>query len=170
MASPYLSQIMMFGGNFAPRGYALCNGQTMAISQNAALFSLLGTTYGGNGTSTFQLPNLQGRAPIHFGTSTAGIGYVLGQTGGEESHTLSLNELPNHTHMLNANKSAGNAVLGSGNLPAAPAEKAYNATPTVSLSSASIASLGGNQPHSNQQPFLVVTFCIALQGVFPSRN
>jgi microcystin-dependent protein len=173
MATPYLGQIKVVAFNFAPRSYALCNGQILSIAQNAALFSLLGTTYGGNGINTFALPNLQSRAPIHSGTLIGGANYTLGQTGGEETHTLTLSEMPTHTHEL-----PGLAVPATAGGPGANAKFAIAATnpyrtssaTTVSMKTGAVAAAGGSQPHTNRQPFLAINFIIALQGVFPSRN
>jgi microcystin-dependent protein len=181
VASPYTSEIRMMAFNFAPRGWALCNGQTLAIQQNQALFALLGTTYGGNGTSTFQLPNLQGRIPLHMGT-----GFVEGQTAGEVSHTLTLQEMPNHTHLVAAKNAQADldatgttpgptVVLAQGAASTTPVKdvQIYGTLPINSggnFAQGAISMAGGNQPHPNQQPYLVVNFCIALQGIFPSRN
>lgn len=152
--------------NFAPKGWALCNGQTLPINQNQALFSLLGTTYGGNGQTTFQLPNLQGRIPMHFGG-----GFALGQVGGETAHTVIINELPQHTHGVTASGNAANASTAPGNFFANGNQPAYNSAPNGSLMLASsVVSQGGNQPHNNMSPYLTLNFCIALQGIFPSRS
>ncbi|HEX7850383.1 MAG TPA: tail fiber protein [Sphingomonas sp.] len=177
MAQPYVAEIKMFGGNFAPRGYALCNGQIVAISQNTALFSLLGTTYGGNGTSTFALPNMQGRAPVHQGNG-AGIDPVsLGEMAGETSVTLNTSNLPQHTHPISG------AVIASSNPGETPASNTLftNSAPNqlyatslgtgaLNLASQSITMAGGSQPHNNAQPYLAVTFIIAMEGIFPARN
>ena len=168
MAEPFLSEIRVMSFGYAPRGWAECNGQLLPINQNQALFSLLGTTYGGNGQTTFALPNLQARTPVH-----AGAGFALGQAGGEPAHTLVAAEMPQHTHTFAASTSAtggtatpNNAYLGGGNNVYAAA----NAGTTTPLTAASIASVGSGQPHQNMQPFLALNFCIALQGIFPSRN
>jgi microcystin-dependent protein len=168
MAEPYLGEIRIFGFGFAPTGWALCNGQTVSISQNAALFAIIGTFYGGNGTSTFQLPNLQGSVPMHQGT-LGGNTYVIGEVGGETSHTLSLNEYPTHNHSISGETGArtvsapGGAVLASGDI--------YGlGPPTGTLASQAVGIAGGSQPHQNMQPYLAMNFCIALQGIFPSRN
>ncbi len=170
MAEPFLGEIRMVSFNFAPRGWALCNGQLLPINQNQGLFSLLGTTYGGDGRVNFALPNLQGRTPRHVGS-----GATQGQVSGEQAHTLSISELPTHTHVLNA-LSAANAP-GNVNNPSgaflsvsAPAE-IYNSAGNpqlVALSASTVANTGGSQAHLNMQPFLVIGFCIALQGIFPS--
>jgi microcystin-dependent protein len=174
MASPFLAEIKMFAGNFAPRGYAFCNGQILSIAQNTALFSLLGTTYGGNGQTTFALPNLQGRVPIHPGQGAGLSQYDLGQMGGVETVTLSQNEIPAHTHSLRVNGAAGTDGVPATNqvLAASTArDKLYSSSaPTTTLSPQAIATVGGSQPHTNVQPYLAVNFIIALQGIFPSRN
>jgi microcystin-dependent protein len=171
MAEPFISEIRMMSFGYAPQGWAQCNGQTLPINQNQALFSLLGTTYGGNGQTNFQLPNLQGRTPIHSGN-----GFTLGQTGGEQNHTLAINEIPAHTHMLSAiapSNNSTNTNLTSNTFlsNSAPAEMYTNnpksLTPAIS---GTLASVGGSQGHPNMQPYLVINFCIALQGIFPSQN
>ncbi|MDR3386535.1 MAG: tail fiber protein [Rudaea sp.] len=173
MSQPFLGQIGIFAFNFAPTGWALCNGQTLPIQQNAALFSILGTTYGGNGTTTFQLPNLQSRTPIAWGNGSGLTPRVIGQVGGEENHTLLLTELPVHTHTLQAASAAATTGLPAGNALAVPASVPVyraGATTTVTLNPASIGPNSGGQPHTNIQPYAVVNFCIALVGIFPSRN
>ncbi|GMA15239.1 phage tail protein (plasmid) [Deinococcus metallilatus] len=165
MAEPFLSEIRIMSFNFAPRGWALCNGQLLPINQNQALFSLLGTTYGGDGRTTFALPNLQGRVPIH-----AGSGHTLGERGGEEAHTLSLAELPAHTHALNAASSNGSASAPANAFLGAFSGGYQTAAPSTSLHPASVTGAGGSQPHENRQPFLTLTYCIALQGIFPTPN
>jgi microcystin-dependent protein len=181
MSSPYLAQILMFGGNFAPKNYALCNGQTLSIQQNQALFSLLGTTYGGNGTNTFALPNLQSSLPLSWGQGTGLSGYNLGQTGGSASVTLNQSTIPTHNHTFNTTRSAASsAAIGSGsNLPAKPtvttnaSAYATGSSPALALGAMAAAACGiagGNQPHTNLMPSLCITFAIALNGVFPSRN
>jgi microcystin-dependent protein len=163
---PFLSEIRIMSFAFPPKGWALCNGQILPINQNQALFSLLGTTYGGDGVRTFGLPNLQGRVPMHMGGS-----FTLGQNGGEQSHTLSLSELPQHLHSVAASSTAtngtaspnGNYLGGGNNVYHTP----QNPTP---LTAATVANVGGSQPHENMSPYLVLNFCIALQGIFPSRN
>src|SRR5215472_3584653 len=162
MAEPYLGGIRMFGGNFAPSGWALCNGQLMAISQNAALFAILGTTYGGNGVQTFALPDMQGRVPIHWGNGAGLSPYVVGQNGGTENVTLLANQMPQHTHMVNVDGGGGGKNSPSGNFPgtvsANAAEKIYSAGPTnATMAPTAIAIAGGSQPHANLQPFLCVT-------------
>jgi microcystin-dependent protein len=165
MAEPFLSEIRIFSFNFAPKGWALCNGQLLPINQNQALFSLLGTTYGGNGQTTFALPNLQGRTPIHVGQ-----GHTLGEQGGEQTHTLSISELPTHVHRLSGTNTNGavnnpnNAVIGAVNNMFSPTGSLVAFDPT------SISNVGGSQAHQNMQPFLTLNFSIALQGIFPSQN
>jgi microcystin-dependent protein len=174
MATPFLAEIKMFGGNFAPIGYALCNGQLLAISQNSALFSLLGTTYGGNGQTTFGLPDLRGRVPIHAGSGPGLTPYVLGEIAGTESVTLLQSQMPAHNHLVEANSSAGTATAPSTTLVLAAStarDKVYStAAPNTTLSPAAIGVAGSSQPHNNIQPYLVVNFIIALQGIFPSHN
>jgi len=165
---PFLGEIRMFGGNFAPVGWATCDGQILSIAQNTALFSLLGTTYGGNGQTTFALPDLRGRVSVHQGGS-----FVLGQTGGSETVTLTTTNLPAHTHAANA-AAAGTALSPAGHYWAAdPGENVapYAAAPDGKvMSGAAIHTQGGSQPHENMQPFLAITFIIALSGVYPSRS
>ena len=169
MGTPYLAEIRITSFAFAPRGWALCNGQLLAINQNQALFALLGTQYGGDGRVNFALPNLQGRAPMHFTGA-----HPIGQAAGEESHTLTAGEMPTHVHALRASgkvaaSSSPNggvlAAVGRGGTPAYAA-----AGSLVALNPASIAASGGSQPHENRPPWLAVNFIIALQGIFPSRN
>ena len=174
MAEPFIGEIRMFGGNFAPKGWQLCNGQLLSISQFSALFSILGTSFGGNGTTNFQLPNMQGRVPIHQGTGAGLSPYVLGEQGGTELVTLNYNQMPLHTHLVNA-VSGGGQTSPSNNFPGAVSssatEKIYSAGPgNVTMAGSMIANAGGNQPHANIQPILCVTFIIAITGIFPSRN
>jgi microcystin-dependent protein len=164
MSTPYLSEIKICAFNFAPKGWALCNGQLMPINQNQALFALLGTTYGGDGRVNFALPNLQGRAPMHVGG-----GFVLGQSAGEEAHTLIASEMPAHTHVLSGTAATGKSAAPAGNTLAA-ARSAYGESANAQLLATTIAPAGGSQPHENRPPFLVVNFVIALQGIFPSPN
>ena len=168
MAEPFLSEIRIFSFNFAPKGWALCNGQLLPINQNQALFSLLGTTYGGDGRVNFALPNLQSRTPIHMGG-----GNTLGENGGEQAHTLSISELPTHVHGLNGTTAAASQIIpGAALLGATAATDPIYGNPSslVSMDPSSIASVGGSQAHLNMQPFLVLNFSIALQGIFPSQN
>jgi microcystin-dependent protein len=165
MSEPFLSEIRIVSFSFAPRGWAFCNGQLLPINQNQALFSLLGTTYGGDGRVNFALPNLQGRTPIHVGS-----GHTLGERGGEQAHTLSIAELPTHNHTVQASSSVGNTP-GPSNAVLASASNVYRmADNLTSLSPTEVTNVGGSQAHLNMQPFLVLNFCIALQGIFPSPN
>ncbi|MBI3853091.1 MAG: phage tail protein [Verrucomicrobia bacterium] len=172
MAEPFLSEIRLMSFGFAPKGWALCNGQLLPINQNQALFSLLGTTYGGDGRVNFALPNLQGRVPIHVGN-----GHTLGENGGEQSHTLTIDEMPAHTHVPTASLDTGanpsqppftpnpgnNFLGGANNVYAGPAN-------LTTLRPDAVTNVGGSQAHLNMQPFLTISFCIALQGIFPSQN
>jgi microcystin-dependent protein len=172
MSEPFLGEIRMAGFNFAPRGWAFCNGQLLMIAQNTALFSILGTTYGGNGTTTFGLPNLQGRSPMGWGQGPGLSNRVLGETGGEETHTLTLNEMPAHPHTLNATGATGTTGT-PGNTVTLAATSGANVyrpdTNTVAMG-AGLTPSGTNLPHDNRQPCLAVSFIIALQGIFPARN
>lgn len=164
MSEPFLSEIRMMSFVFAPRGWALCNGQLLPINQNQALFSLLGTTFGGDGRVNFALPDLRSRVPIHVGS-----GHTLGERGGEQAHTLSIAELPTHTHVLNGTTNTGNTPLPTNNILADSPSQLYAAPGNLtSLSPASVTNTGGSQAHLNMQPFLTISFCIALQGIFPS--
>jgi microcystin-dependent protein len=173
MSEPFLGQVCTFGFNFAPRGWAFCNGQILPIAQNTALFSLLGTTYGGNGTTTFALPNLQSRVPVHFGTGAGLSNYALGQQGGTETNTLIVNQLPAHSHPLTAHGEDANSTNPSNNRPAAatgsPPPSIYsNAAADTNMQPT--GNTGSNQPIGNIQPYLALNFCIALEGIYPSRN
>ena len=175
MSNPFLAEIRIFTGNFAPKGWALCDGQLMAISQNTALFSLLGTTYGGNGTSNFALPNLQGCAPMQAGQGPGLSLRDLGETAGEQTVTLLQTEMPGHSHGAMAATSGGqpgpgNNAWGSGLKTAAPLYAASNAPSNVQMNAFALSIAGGSQPHNNLMPFLGLTFIIALQGVFPARS
>lgn len=151
---------------FPPKGWALCNGQLLPINQNQALFSLLGTTFGGDGRVNFGLPDLRGRVPVHVGS-----GFTLGQRGGEQAHTLSIGELPTHPHVLNGTSSTGTVIVPNGNLLATTANQLYRqADAPVAMNATAISNTGGSQAHLNMQPFLTISFCIALQGIFPSPN
>jgi microcystin-dependent protein len=166
MAEPFLSEIRMMSFVFPPKGWALCDGQLLPINQNQALFSLLGTTYGGDGRVNFGLPNLQGRVPIHMGQ-----GHTLGERGGEQAHTLSISEIPTHTHVANASSNDGAVIIAVGNLLARSASQLYiQPTNLGAMSAATVANVGGSQAHLNMQPFLTLSFCIALQGIFPSQT
>lgn len=167
MSSPFIGEIRMFAGNFAPVGWAFCNGALIPISENDALFNLIGTTYGGDGQSTFALPNLQSRVPVHVGP-----GFVLGQTGGVETVTLTTNQIPSHTHAPLCNSGPGNQQSPSNGVWAAPTTGTMysNAAPTLPMAAGAIGSEGGSQPHDNMVPFLVVNFIISMFGVFPSQT
>jgi microcystin-dependent protein len=165
MAEPFLSEIRIMSFNFAPKGWALCNGQLLPINQNQALFSLLGTTFGGDGRVNFALPDNRGRVPIHVGS-----GHTLGERGGEQAHTLSIAEIPTHTHVVNANSSNATTPIAIANLLAAANNLYAPATNLTSLSPTMVTNVGGSQAHLNMQPFLTLTFCIALQGIFPSAT
>jgi microcystin-dependent protein len=167
MSEPFLSEIRIFSFSFAPKGWAFCNGQILPINQNQALFSLLGTTYGGDGRVNFALPNLQGRVATHMGD-----GLVLGERAGEQAHTLVVSEMPQHSHLASCNKIGGNSTSPAAALPAFNGDVAtYAAAPGgIALAPATVHSVGGNQPHENMSPYLVLNFCIALQGIFPSQN
>ncbi len=164
---PFLGEIRMVSFNYAPRGWALCNGQLLPINQNQALFSLLGTTFGGDGRVNFALPDLRGRVPIH-----AGGGHTLGERAGEEAHTLSIAEVPTHQHVLNASTSDANSPSPTGNVFAKSGGNQFYgpASNLVSLIPGTVANIGGSQAHLNMQPFLTINFCIALTGIFPSQN
>jgi microcystin-dependent protein len=177
MSEPFLAEIKMVGFNFAPRRWAFCDGQILPINQNQSLYSLLGTTYGGDGRTTFALPGLRGRTPIHVGQD-GGASHTLGSKGGEESHFLSVAEMPAHDHVAQASTNdatlgnpaggtgAGNNVLAKANIDM---YRQHDATTQTDLNAGMIGTVGG-QPHNNMQPYLAVNFCIALQGLFPSRN
>jgi microcystin-dependent protein len=164
MAEPYLGEIRIFGFQFPPKGWALANGQLLSIQQNTALFSILGTTYGGNGTSNFALPNLQGTSPIHTGN-----GFNLGAKAGEANHQLTIAEIPAHTHQVKGSANAADQSSPANNFWA-QGNNAYNSVFTGVMSPAAIAKAGQSQPHNNMPPYLVLNFAIALQGIFPSRN
>jgi len=163
MATPFIGEVKMVAFNFPPKGWAFCNGQILAINQNQALFSILGTTYGGNGQTTFALPNLQGRVPLHMGN-----GFTEGQVGGAASVTLTSNQA-GHGHAVNATASA-TTNTAAGNFPATSGNNIYGASPDSTMNPTIVGQAGGSQAHSNLQPYLVVNFVIALTGIFPSRN
>jgi microcystin-dependent protein len=179
MSAPFLGEIRAFGFNFAPKGWAMCNGQLLSIAQNTALFSLLGTVYGGNGVSTFALPDLRGRASVNQGQGPGLTNYTIGTALGTETVTLNTNQIPQHNHLWAANNGASDAPSPLGNF-LAPAKIPTTNTPvptyapfggaTVPLATNMLANTGGNQAHQNMQPYLVVTYGIALSGIFPSRN
>lgn len=167
MAQPYVGEIRMFAGNFAPAGWMFCDGQLLPISENETLFQLIGTTYGGDGQSTFALPDLRGRLPVHFGN-----GFVLAETGGAEEITLTVNQIPAHNHPFGANDASGSGTSPAGSVPARNASvDAYSTDTSVGLSSLNagmIVATGGSQPHNNFAPYLCVAFIISLFGIFPS--
>jgi len=166
MAEPFLSEIKIVSFNFPPKGWAFCNGQLLPINQNQALFSLLGTTYGGDGRVNFGLPNLQGRTPVHEGD---GIG--LGELGGEASHTLSVSEIPSHNHSANGSGATSTVATPGSNFWGNAGLASYStATPNATMGATALGNAGGNQPHNNLQPYLVLNMIIALQGIFPSQN
>lgn len=175
---PFLGEIRMFCGNFAPRGWALCNGQLLPIAQNSALFSILGTTFGGNGQTTFGLPDLRGRTPVHPGQGPGLSPYDLGQSAGSESITLLQTQIPAHTHVVNASNVAATATTASGNVPAtvtpprgqSTIPTTYGPTADTAMNPNMIGPAGNSQPHGNIQPYLCVNFIIATQGIFPTRN
>lgn len=177
MSTPFMAQVEIFSFNFAPKGWTQCNGQLLPINQNQALFSLLGTTYGGDGRVNFGLPDLRSRIPISFGA-----GFTQGQRGGEEAHTLITSEMPAHIHVVNVDGSAGainkpatSTVFGTSSGVSSTGQQlainAYSsASPGITLDQRTISNNGGSQPHTNLQPYLTLNFCIALQGIFPSQN
>jgi microcystin-dependent protein len=170
VSTGYIGEIRLFAGNFAPAGWAFCEGQVMPIASNDTLFNLIGTTYGGDGVSTFGLPDLRGRVPIHQGTNRQGTFYVQGQRAGVESVTLTTAQIPGHTHPVSASTANGTQA-GPGNKVLASGIPMYvTDTPDQTLNAASVRPSGGNQPHENRQPFLCVSFIISLFGVFPSQN
>src|SRR5262252_5108228 len=163
MSTPFLAEIKIISWNYAPKGWAFCNGQLLPINQNQALFSILGTTYGGDGRVNFGLPDLRGRTPVHVGS-----GIILGQKGGETAHTLIMSEMPSHTHQVLASTAAANQGQPTGNFWSATGS--YGGASNASMNPATITNAGGSQPHQNMCPYLVINFIIALQGIFPSRN
>ena len=177
MSEPFISEIKLVSFNFAPKGWTFCNGQLLPINQNQALFALIGTFYGGNGQSNFQLPNLQARIPMHMGN-----GFTLGQQGGEEAHTLTTSEIPGHIHPVNAvvNGTTGGTNVPSNSVELANAYTSQNppqlsnlystSAPGASLAPGTVGNTGASQPHENRMPFLVLNYVIALQGIFPSQN
>jgi microcystin-dependent protein len=174
MSTPFLGEIKIISWNFAPKGWAFCNGQFLPINQNQALFSILGTTYGGNGQTTFALPDFRGRAPYHVGN-----GMTLGERGGEAAHTVNVSEMPAHTHLPNASNASGNLVfpatispVATHNIWAVSSQNPYSAPSgnLTSMNAGCVSNTGGSQPHENRQPYSVLNFIIALQGIFPSRN
>jgi microcystin-dependent protein len=166
MAEPFIGEVKIIGFNFAPKGWAFCNGQLLSINQNQALFSLLGTTYGGNGVTTFALPNLQGRTPLHTGS-----GFGLGQASGEEAHTVTPSEMPAHSHAPRAASNTANATSPVGNVWAATgAYTGFAGSADEAMSAQLVSTVGGGQAHPNLSPYLVLNFVIALIGIYPSRD
>jgi microcystin-dependent protein len=176
MSEPFLGEIRMFAGNFAPKGWAFCNGQVLSIAQNTALFSILGTTYGGNGQTTFALPELQGRVPMHWGQGPGLTPRTLGESSGSESVTLVSTQIPAHTHSLSASSTQGDQPSPDGNVPAVTVDtngqllNGYSAVENVRMANTSVGLYGGSQPHENMQPYQCVSFIIALEGIYPSRS
>ena len=174
MAEPYVGQIIMFGGNFAPKNYALCAGQLMAIAQNTALFSLLGTYYGCDGRTTFGLPDLQGRGPIHVGQGNGLSPRTIGEVGGTENVTLVTTQIPSHNHVVNATDNSASQQSPVNHIPAAEGSGQFavysDQNPNASMSVQSIGITGGSLPHNNMQPYQVINYCIALYGIFPPRD
>ena len=164
MGTPFIGEIKIVSFNFAPKGWAMCNGQLLPINQNQALFSILGTTYGGNGQTNFALPDFRGRVPVHTGN-----GVVLGERAGEEAHVLTIGETPTHTHIMSASSLPASLGDPAGHYLAAN-DGGFSATPNTAMSAGALSSFGGSQPHQNMQPFLVLNIVIALTGIFPSRN
>lgn len=170
---PFIGEVKLFAGNFAPRGWAFCEGQLLPISQNSSLFAILGTTYGGDGRTTFALPDLRGRTAIGPGNGPGLSSYREGQKGGVEHVTLNASQMPTHNHTIRAVTSAGNSTTPTNHVLADSAafdDEFSNATPNTSMSSAMVTNAGGNQSHENRQPFLAIYYIIALQGIFPSRS
>lgn len=165
MAEPFIGEIRMFPFGFAPRGWAECNGQILSIQTNQALFAIIGTTYGGDGRTNFALPDLRGRVPVHPGNEIA-----FGQRGGEQNHTLSQNEMPAHTHQAMAYSAASTSNQPEGNAWAQTLSGSYTESADTTMSAGALVTAGNGQPHENMQPYNVVTFCIAISGIFPSRN
>ena len=170
MSTPFLGEIRIFPYNFAPRGWAFCQGQILAIAQNTALFSLLGTTYGGNGQTTFALPDLRGRVAMSSGQGPGLSNYVIGELSGTETVTLNSTQMPAHNHLLNGSNNDATDSAPQGNVPAVIPSGGYTATPNTQMNPGAVTNAGGSQPHGNLQPFLILNFCIALNGIFPSRN
>ena len=172
MGQPYVGEIRMFAGNFAPNGWMFCEGQSLPISENDVLFQLLGTTYGGDGEETFNLPNLASRIPIHMGTGTSGTTYQIGEAAGVESVTLTANQTPTHTHAMIASQDVGTSPQPDGNILAQNASVTLYkvAAPVTPLAAAAVGVSGGSQPHDNMVPFLCINFIISLFGVFPSQT
>jgi microcystin-dependent protein len=171
MAQPYVGEIRMFAGNFAPAGWAFCSGQVMPISENDVLFTLIGTTYGGDGQETFALPNLQSRLPIHMGTGSSGTTYQIGESGGVESVTLSTQQIPSHTHPFIVSGDSGSQSNPGGAVPGTGITVYRASQPAnVPMNAAAVTNAGGSQPHDNMQPFLCINYIISLFGVFPTQT
>lgn len=172
MSEPFLAEVRIVAFNFAPRGWAFCDGQILPINQNQSLYSLLGTTYGGDGRTTFALPDIRGRSPIHVGRAD-GAEHLLGEKSGEETHTITVNEMPQHDHILRATSVDGNQVNPVGHILARTVSLLYRQNPPTigaNIQTSTITNVGGGQAHDNMQPYLALNYCIALQGLFPSRN
>lgn len=165
MSEPFIGEIRAFPYGFAPRGWALCNGNLLPIPQNQALFSILGTTYGGDGRTTFALPNLQGRVPVHPGN-----GIMQGQASGEEAHALAISEMPAHNHRAVGSSGAASTKVAAGNVWATTQNLLYSDTPGTQMSPQALGTAGNSQPHGNMQPYLVLSYCIAIVGIYPSRD
>ncbi len=171
MSSPYIGEIRMFGGNFAPVGWAFCNGALIPISENDTLFNLLGTTYGGDGQQTFALPNLQSRVPMHMGTGPNGQSFVIGEMAGEETVTLTTSQIPSHTHVPQASSNSGTQTSPAGNVWANSTNLPYSQNaPSAAMAPQAISNDGGSQPHDNMIPFLAINFIISLFGIYPTQN
>ncbi len=171
MSSPFVGEIRIFGGNFAPQGWAFCNGQLMSISENDALFALIGTTYGGDGQTTFSLPDLQGRLPMHMGTGPGLSTRTIGEQGGVETVTLSVNQIPAHSHAPQAVSASGNQSTPQNGVWAGVAASVYTSNPPNTAFNATLGGIsGGSQPHENLMPFLAVSFIISLFGIFPTQQ
>jgi len=166
MAEPFMGEIRLMSFVFPPKGWTLCNGQFLPINQNQGLFALLGTQYGGNGQTTFALPDLRGRVPIH-----QGAGFTIGEVGGQQAHTITVSEMPQHTHTVQATTSTGDVAVPTSNLLADSPSQLYGAAANLTpLDPSGVTTNGGSQPHENMQPFLTISFCICLIGIFPSQN
>ena len=169
MGQPFVGEIRMFGGNFAPVGWMMCEGQTIPITENEVLFQLIGTTYGGDGQSTFNLPDLRGRIPIHMGTGPSGTTYQIGESGGNETVTLSQQQIPQHNHGIGASTDIPTSTTPGNNVTGQAAAKIYRTgNPSVTLDPQSIGPAGGSQPHENMQPYTCINFIISLFGIYPS--